>query len=450
MTALRFLLPLLLTALFIGCSGETARGTVPQVASARAERVVEDGAATLKSTVTVNFDRPFELATSKLPLASHFEIGVPRQGGGTKRVLVRKATQTGAGSRQVVLEVDSLVPEGSVLKVARKAFVANEAGELSAEIGSDLTPEFAILASVALMPTRAELFADPKVPAVTAADRDPVELEKLLDRHLSQRGSDAAMRERVSQNLQAIPEELVPHPKIRVALAALTGTFAEPALNSLLTASNCTQRPVALIAFQPPPGGGTLIAQVTRSGDGRRVVSLAPDLEGERFELLMPLLAHEAVHCDERAGIFEEVAATAFDTFLYMHLIAVDPTLVDMGTRLARDFNINAIAKINSGRRYPESVGILRSVGVTNVLPGTTRPVGSFGELVANAYGGVGAYESPPEPLAQEYVRLLAGAAGMQPGNAFDLRYLDELMGRALDPRVLAAAIVALDLTPER
>jgi len=449
-SAQKFLLPMLWVALLVGC-GEPERGTVPQIASARAERVVEDGAATLKSTITVNFDRPFQLAPSRLALSSQFELEVPQSGSPSelRRVLVRKATLAGASNRQVILEVDALIPQGSVVKVAKKAFRVNEPGELRAEVESALTPEFTVLASTTLAPTRVELFADPKNPPATAADRDPAGIRRLLEDYLALRGASTDLQEQVLRAFESLPVEIVSHPKIRAALAALTGTFGEPVLDSLFTANNCTEQPAATIAFQPPPGGQGLVAQVTRSADGRRVVSISPDLEGERFEHLMPLLVHETIHCDERSGIFEEVAATAFDTFFYLHLLAIDPSLVEAGTRLARDFNLDTIALINSGRRVPESVGILRSVGVNNALPGSSSEARSFGDLVAKAYERVGYDDSPAEPLAVEYVEILADQAGMQPGNPFDIPYLDELLGRALDPRVLAAAIIALDLRPE-
>ena len=442
---MRILLPLLALAL-LGACGEPERGSVPEIASASAERVVEDGAATLESTVTVSFDRPFELVESRLPLASHFELEVPRLDGGPRRVLVREATLSETSSREIVLEVDSLIPAGSVLKVAARAFRLDDRDEMTIEVESELTPELVVLASTALSPSGPEIFDPPVNRPATEEDRDPAKVRQTLEAYLEIRGASPAVREAVFQTFETLPVEIVPHPKIRAALAALRGTFAEPAIDSLFTENNCTEQPAELVAFQPPPGGENLVAQVTHSLEGQRIVSLLPELESERFEHLMPILVHEAIHCDERAGVVEEVAAVGFDTFFYVQLIAMDSSLVGTGTRLARDLSLNAIAFINSGRRLPESVGILRSVGVERALPNTTAEMQSFGDLVAAAYQGVGFNEGPSEALALEYARLLSIPAGMQSSNPFDLRYLDELLGRATDVQTMAAAVVALDL----
>src|SRR6185436_1602538 len=126
------------------------------------------------------------------------------------------------------------------------------------------------------------------------------------------------------------------------------------------------------------------------------------------LELLMPVLAHEAIHCDATDGLAEEVAATAFDTFLYLHLLAAEPDLAGAGTKVGRELNVDAIAMINSGRRLPESIGLLPSVGVTRVLPETNSPAGSFAELVVQSYPTITTTTSAPEPLAQTYVANIA------------------------------------------
>jgi hypothetical protein len=142
----------------------------------------------------------------------------------------------------------------------------------------------------------------------------------------------------------------------------------------------------------------------------------------------------------------EEVAATAFDAFLYLQLVAADPGLATAGTTLSRELNVDAIALLNSGRRLPESVGVLPSAGVPRVLPDTTVRYASFAELVAAAYPGIETIQSPAESLADAYVRNLLDPSGMAPGSAFNMRYLDELLARAIDPAVLVGAIQAFGL----
>jgi hypothetical protein len=410
---------------------------------------VADGAARLTSTVTVRFDRTYTLASNRLPLASYFEFAVPVPGKGTpKRVLVQTAEAAANNPRLVTLTVDTLLPEGTILKVARRAFTRDEEGDIEAPVTSDLSPVQAYLAASALQFSRPEMLNPPVTAEVRDSDRDPQAMRAELQHHLEVRGASASTKEAALGRYDRIPVATVPSPKLRAVLSALTGTWAQPAIDYLLGTENCTGKPAGLIAFQAPPGGAELIARSTTRRDGSRVISLNPKVEGERIELLMPLLAHEAIHCDDKDGRVEEVAATAFDTFFYLQLLTPFPELARLGTVLGRELNIDGLAMINSGRRWPESAGILKSAGVARAIPGTTAQFASFGDVVVAAYPQIDRADSPSEPLADKYVANLAAAAGMDPGAAFDLRYLDELLGRALEPAQLAGAISALELTP--
>ncbi|MCK6565880.1 MAG: hypothetical protein HUU14_06985 [Dehalococcoidia bacterium] len=433
-----------------GCGGG-GPAVVPRIASVSAERDVEDGVAKLTTTIELEFDRPVRLAKSETPLTSHFEIRVlelSAKGERFRRVFVTRASFVAGSERKMVLSADALVPDGSTLQVARRAFARNATGEMEAPIQSDLSLEAALLATVAFTFGAPEILDTVPARGVTDADRDSSAVRAQLERHLRLRGASEDTRGRALALYDSIPESRVPGPKARAALAALTGLFAEPALGALLEGANCGGRPVSLIAFQAPPGDPRLLARVTTDEDGSRMVSLSPELEAERFEMLIPLLTHEAIHCDDRDGVYEEVAATAFDTFAYVHLVAIDPSLVEGRSRLTRELVVNVLLLINSGRRWPESVGVLRSAGAGQALPGSNNPAASFAEFVAAAYGQVGGSTSPEEPVAVAYAATLASAAGMPGGSPFDLRYLDELLARALDSGVLAGTIEALGLIP--
>jgi hypothetical protein len=437
-------------ALAGACRSESGGGPPPKVAEAHAERDVVDGAAKLSTTVTVRFDRPFTLAESKVPLSSLFELEVPDPGrgaGATRRVFVSKA-EAKPETRVIALAVDSLVPDGAKLKVANKAFQAGAEGEMVAEVTSDLTLTSLVLATTALMPATPGLFDEPVAPDVKAEDRDPQAQRAALQAHMEKRGADTATTQNALTRYDTMPAAAIPSAKVRAALAALTGTFAEPAIDALLTGQNCTGKPIAQIVIQPPPDFPKLLARVTFTADKQRVLSLNPVLEGDRIEHLMPLLAHEAIHCDTRDTRTEEVVATAFDTFLYLQLVAADPGIVAVRSPAGRELNADAIAMINSGRRFPESVGLLPSAGITRALPNTNATFGSFAELVAAAYPSVDSGQPTPEAVADAYVAKLALAANMQPQSAFNVTYIDELLGRALDQRALAADIAALGLEP--
>jgi hypothetical protein len=447
MTARWFLPALSLAALLLmGCGGGGTPDT-PELVSAVSERVVS-GTGEQSSTVTLRFDRDLDIPRGRVPLASRIEIDVPHIAEGeTRRVLVASVETR---SDRLVVQVNDLVPDGARVRIDRRAFDDRASGEIEAEVTSDLSPAFALLATVTLQPSLPGLLDEPQVPPVAAADRDPAAMRQLLDDHLSMRGTNAELRAQALDTYDSIPTDIVPSPKLRAALAALVGTFATNAAASLLTDDNCTRQPAALIAFQPPPELPDLLGRSTRAENGARVISINPVAEGDRLEHLMPLLAHEAIHCDRVSGRYEEIASTAFDTFLYLQLIAVDPTLVEANTPLARDLNVDAIAMINSGRFVPESVGVLQSPNVTQAVPGSTSRAASFGDLVLTAYQSLEFNDSPSEPLANEYAVALAQVAGMGPGTPFNLAYLDELLGRAMPGGVLAAAILAFQMEPVR
>ncbi len=431
------------------CGGGKAPAVPPELTGAKAERdISQDGAALLSTTITVQFDRSYELAPAKVPLASFFELHLPAAGNTASRVFVQAAEFPDKDDRRVVkLAVRRLIPQGSKLKIAKAAFAAGAQGDLTIEVESSLTPTAVLLASTALAIPGPELLDDPVVTPATPGDHDPAIQRTALEDHLDRRGVSPDVHAAAIARYEAIPGDVVPSAKLRAALAALTGTFAEPALDSLFTDKNCTGKPVARIAFQPPPDLPELIARLTFDGE-RRVISINPQLEGDRIEHLMPFLAHETIHCDRDDSRAEEVAATGFDTFLYTQLIAADPTLVNARSKATRELNLDTVAFINSGRRVPESVGILPSTGVTRAIPNTNSTFGSFAEMIVAAYPDIQAATSPPEPVAEAYAANLAKLAGMPARSPFDLKYLDELVGRAMDPEILARAIRALGLVP--
>jgi len=454
MRALFAFLPLLGLAAIAagGCTGGSSEPpTIPRVTSAVAERDVVDGAAQPSSTIRVEFDRDLERAGGPVPLGSHFELTAPvyDTNGELKdeRVIVQDASIPDDAEDTVLLEVAQLIPTGSVLTIRDAAWDSDADGSSVVDVESQFPPEIVVLATQAFQTTDASLLEAGERP-ITAADRDPAAVRALLEDHLELRGSSDDVRAAALNAYDTMPADIVPAPKMRAALAALTGSFAEPALDSLLTADNCTGAPAALVTFQVPPEAPELLARVTRTDDGRRVVSLQPSLEGERFEHLMPLLAHEPIHCDDTDGIVEEVASTAFDTYLYIILLAVDPSLATGGSTLTRDLAIDAIAFVNSGRLLPESGGILPTDGIEDALPGTTVAVPSFGDFIASAYSQIDEFESPTEPLAQEYADGIAANSGLPEGDAFDLTYLDALLSASMGAETMVVLLDALSLVP--
>jgi hypothetical protein len=438
----------LIAAVLAGCSRGEPAPQAPGVATVTVERLRENGLATTRSRLTVFFDGPVESREGRVPLASHFELRLLQADGTTRRVLVASARRSEQSRREVILEVDYLVTNGSTLVISRRLFDRKASGSIEATVSGGLEPAVAILASRALRPADPSFYDPPVAAEPDPLAEDATAMRERLQAHLGSRGVDAETLADALAIFDAIPERQVPSPKLRAALAGLVGTFAEPALADLLTGQNCTGLPAQRIAFEAPPGDERLFARVTYAASGARVVSIDPALRDERFELLMPLLAHEAVHCDRFDSKVEEVAATAFDTLLFLRLVAADPTLAREQTRLARELRFDALAMLNSGGTWPESIGVLRSPGVSAALPETNAPYPSFGELAAAAYPSVTELRSPTEPLAAAYMTALAAEAGADRGDPFDLRYLDALLGMAVELRELLAVIATFGLEP--
>lgn len=438
---------LLLLTLFASCEREAAV-EVPRIVSATAERQVgPSGLAQVRTVVLVQFDREFRVLRRDIPLASYFKVAVATPTG--ERVLFVQAAERDERRERVVrLTVDAVIAEGSRVIVERRAFDPKDEGSLEARIEGGLPVLQAALANGPWRFADAAVLEVRRSPEVTPADRDPVAMRAALQAHLRARAASPMVEATALALFDAIPPERVPSPKARAALAALTGTFAQPAVRWLLGDDNCTGRPVNAIVFAPPPDYPEMLARVTHDTGGARTVWLHPRLEGERLEFLMPILAHEAVHCDEFDGRWEEVAAAAFDAFLYLHLVAVLPELALEGTPMARALNVDLLAFLNSGLWLPESVGVLPSPRVEKALPESTSGARSFLDYVVSAYETVRFNESPTEGLARQYAAVLAEIAGIPEGDPFQLVYLDRLLGQAADPTVIAAAITALRLAP--
>ena len=436
--------------LFAAACGDEAPRPMPQILEATAARDMTGGQALPSTTIAVRMDRDFSLASTRTPLASHFELLIHDVlGDSGNPTFVQTATRSADDPRLFILEVSRLVPEGTTLSISRRAFREGDLGTLDAEVGSELTSAQAFFAETQFR------FHDPAIlgGAAGAGVSDPdeqdldVQREALRD-HLLARGANAEAIALATARFDALPEAIIPSPKLRAAVAALTGTFAEPAHDYLVSDQNCTGEPASLVAFQPPPGRPELLARSTRADDGRLVISINPRLIGERIEHLMPVLAHEAIHCDDVDGLFEEVAATAFDTLLYIELLVKFPELPFTGTELARELNIDALAMLNSGRLIPESGGVLPSAGLGPALPGSDTDYRSFADLVAASYSRVSPNDSPAETIAVAYAGALAARTGMALDDPFNLVYLDELIARSFSADMLISLLETLGLEP--
>src|SRR5262249_47583570 len=134
----------------------------------------------------------------------------------------------------------------------------------------------------------------------------------------------------------------IPDPTLRAALAALTGTIGEPAIDYLLY-----EGPVATIHFGVVMFSGEGLPQrwpgtPYRLTDGTMAMVVDGRFRFNPFGTLSALMFHEALHV-ERAepgnedgtklrgvGLPEEATALALESLVYMQMLLTDPTLATL------------------------------------------------------------------------------------------------------------------------
>ena len=435
-------------ALVASCGGGEPPPAPIRALEATAERVYQDELPLASSVVRVRFNRAVE-PTKLRALNAAFRLTLPEGSPLTGHSLEEMPVEgvEVISSRVVELSVGALIVSGSTLHISTGPLSGPD-DEVTVVVTSEFTELGVVLAGGVLAFGDLSLVEQRPPEAPVAADRDPILVRAALEEHLDEREASAAVRETALFLYDGMDAEVIPSPKVRAALSALAGTFADAAVRSLLGPDNCTGQPASFIGFQEPPGDLDLVARITYDDEGGRVLSIRPDLEAAPFELLMPLLAHEAIHCDRADSLTEEIVASAIDVFLYIHLLISQPELARDTSPLARNFNIEALAMLNSGRAVPESLGILPSPHGREVLPESGVGYESFVDAIAAAYEDDVDATAPVEPVAQQYLDALAQAVGVPLGSAIDLNYVDLLLGRATTFEAISNLLELFDLAP--
>jgi hypothetical protein len=276
-------------------------------------------------------------------------------------------------------------------------------------------------------PERPELFGPPYYPEAPPFPPagDPgreLEPDELLHRAETLVGArDAALAGR-ARELFGDPqvEALVPHPSLRAGLVSLLGTVAEPAIAWLLEGGR-----FALVDFGELDGPE--VARSLTGADGRQRIVVASRFVSEEPGLLSVVLAHEALHSDDRVSDLEELVATALQALVHMQQILADPTLAAQETELAQATNAWAMIRLNTRAEGASGLRLVLPAGGPTVLPGgLDRPYfAAFfdpaapptpGSAYLEALVGAVAVAEPPEPIGFDIalVELLdAGQAAL-------------------------------------
>jgi hypothetical protein len=227
----------------------------------------------------------------------------------------------------------------------------------------------------------------------------------------------------------------VPEPALRAALAALTGTVAEPAIEHLLR-----RAPVTLIHFGVflVPGDGEPVAMAGRFSlmDGTEQIVIDRSYRFAPFPALSPLLAHEALHTgsdDNDDGLAEETVASAIEALVYMEMLLTDPTLAELPDELTRfNNNLLAVIRLNSAPPGSDRLTLFVPGSDENIDPTAVEPLTEFYEYYVR-YGsttgpGFRERETDGSWLLQQVLENLAEPGEEPPADAvFDEETLDFL-----------------------
>jgi hypothetical protein len=250
----------------------------------------------------------------------------------------------------------------------------------------------------------------------------------------------------------------IPSPTLRAALAALTGTVGEPAIEFLLF-----RTPVTLIDFgiyvEPTTGfpgrvGGAFVAP-----DGTRHIVIDRRYRYTPFGAFSALLAHEALHSgadEDNAGWPKETVASGIEALVYMEMLLTDPSLASLPDELTRtNNNHGALVRLNSGPAGSDRLTLFVPDGSTNIDPLAIEPLTEFAEYYARYSTPAGdpsfrERETEGNWLLEQILTLLAGPDGdaPDPGANFDadtLAYVDTHQA-VLGPSSLVAVACILEL----
>jgi hypothetical protein len=147
----------------------------------------------------------------------------------------------------------------------------------------------------------------------------------------------------------------IPNHSLRAALAALTGTFAEPAIQMYLSYS------VAEVKFDDNESvlktSDRNVAYTWLEDSGQFTYYFNKKYRGENPFLFTEFFAHEPLHQDTAKSDLEEDICFSLDTLVMLRQLSKHPELPGT-TELSRRMVSNAFLHFNSGSWLP--VGIVR------------------------------------------------------------------------------------------
>lgn len=240
-------------------------------------------------------------------------------------------------------------------------------------------------------------------------------------------------------------------PTLRAAFAGLMDTVADPAIDFILNAKTSQGNPkVVLVRFSkfPENRSNTIgMAQIGQMGDPEAMtVEINERFQYENPFLFTDTLAHEVLHQgSETNSIVEEEVNYAFDTLVYLELLAHYPEIAQAGTWLSRWKNTNALSRLNSGSG--SELGLYDSNGHQPIWPDSDKDTPSFDERFTDNPGRD--VSTPGNDLLRQYLERIVEDGNTLPSQidySVDLLHWISNNQAEVTPEELIAAAQALKL----
>src|SRR5205814_1159877 len=224
------------------------------------------------------------------------------------------------------------------------------------------------LACRAFIPTNVnfftpDIFAAANTPADASTALDPTAVRTALLTHMQfkvNRGLITAAQRDSAMTIfdDPITAQTVPDANMHAALASLIGTIGEPAIKAYLTGANLSGKKYSFVGFGTPADSSVPIAQTVVRSDLRLQCVVRTKFQGESFQVLSGIIAHECLHQDNPTNsLQEEIFAQEVEAMVVAQQVDANQTFLGDNTALVNYENQNLLAFINSGRAIFPYVG---------------------------------------------------------------------------------------------
>ena len=424
----------------------------------RQATTIEDGAPLGRGTVLVPFTAPLRMSGAQVDVVVvSATVNIETRAPELKPAPVSGVRVDPQNTRQLVIEVDSLLADGSAIELPEGALLDSRGrplGALTIPVRTTITPFAVALADTVWEPADLVLFGDtgvvpPRGARAAAAVRDelagrlrirPDMTEDQVQRVLALYDSETARRK-------------LPDHRVRAGLLLLTGTSAEYAIHYVLSETNRKGVPFAPVQTEPIADFGAYAAVFFEAGARALQMVLDTELAADSLDAIAVVMAHEVLHSSLGGGsASEETLAMAISVRVYQELLLWDPTLAATPTEFTKELNALTLALRNSGRFGFPRAGLLPRPGVDDALQGTAATtVRSFKDLLfrPDVYGDLRQSGDVGTEVLEAYYRRLSGEERARMSfDAHTLKLFDEVIDTGFTDEQILAIADALNLRP--